>query len=144
MGKNRSGGPSAQQHWLIMGGERKEKRIYGRRKSRPLNKMRQNAFDELYPLLNLPEQDMKEDGSIDPASLFDRPYKSLWMEIGFGNGEHLAALMEKHPGSAFIGRAIPEWYGCFSKAYPWHTAPQCQNFYGRCPDGGSQPEKRHR
>lgn len=83
--------------------QRKEKRIYGRRKSRPLNKMRQDAFDELYPLLNIPERDMKEDGSIDPATLFDHPYKSLWMEIGFGNGEHLAALMEKHRDSAFIG-----------------------------------------
>lgn len=86
-----------------MSGLRKEKRIYGRRKSRPLNKMRQDAFDALFPQLQLPEQDMKEDGTVDPAVLFDRPYNSLWMEIGFGNGEHLAALMERYEDHAFIG-----------------------------------------
>jgi tRNA (guanine-N7-)-methyltransferase len=40
---------------------------------------------------------------IDPASLFSQPPESLWLEIGFGGGEHLAAQAVAHPGIGFIG-----------------------------------------
>ena len=39
----------------------------------------------------------------DPASLFpDRP-AALWLEIGFGGGEHLAAQAHAHPNIGYIG-----------------------------------------
>ncbi|MDP2061750.1 MAG: tRNA (guanine(46)-N(7))-methyltransferase TrmB [Phaeovulum sp.] len=39
---------------------------------------------------------------IDPASLFgdDRP---IWLEIGFGGGEHMVAMAARYPGAGFIG-----------------------------------------
>jgi tRNA (guanine-N7-)-methyltransferase len=41
-------------------------------------------------------------GRIDPATLFaDR--RPLWLEIGFGGGEHLAAQAAAHPDRALIG-----------------------------------------
>ncbi len=40
---------------------------------------------------------------IDLASLFpDRP-AAVWIEVGFGGGEHLAAIASAHPEIGFIG-----------------------------------------
>lgn len=40
---------------------------------------------------------------LDPQSLFQPPYKTVWIEIGFGGGEHLAAQATAHPEIGFIG-----------------------------------------
>ncbi|MEQ8194487.1 MAG: tRNA (guanine(46)-N(7))-methyltransferase TrmB [Rhodospirillales bacterium] len=37
------------------------------------------------------------------ASLFPAAVDDIWLEIGFGGGEHLAAQAEAHPGVGFIG-----------------------------------------
>lgn len=79
------------------------KRVYGRRQNRPLNKSRAEAMDTLLPALSVPEDNLKEDGSLAPSSLFSAPYKELWFEIGFGAGEHLAELMRRYPENAYIG-----------------------------------------
>ena len=39
----------------------------------------------------------------DAASLFPSPIDDLWMEIGFGAGEHLVAKAALHPNIGFIG-----------------------------------------
>jgi tRNA (guanine-N7-)-methyltransferase len=40
---------------------------------------------------------------LDPAGLFDAPKSALWMEVGFGGGEHLADQAARHPEIGFIG-----------------------------------------
>ena len=40
---------------------------------------------------------------LDPLTLFHRPPRALWLEIGFGGGEHLAALAAAHPDVGFLG-----------------------------------------
>ncbi len=40
---------------------------------------------------------------IDPVALFQRQFSSLWLEIGFGGGEHLAACALAHPDEGYIG-----------------------------------------
>lgn len=40
---------------------------------------------------------------IDPAALFGGGQRRLWLEVGFGGGEHLAARAEQNPDVAFIG-----------------------------------------
>lgn len=40
---------------------------------------------------------------IDPQKLFDSPVKDVWLEIGFGNGEHLAWQAENNPHVGIIG-----------------------------------------
>ena len=42
-------------------------------------------------------------GSIDPRTLFDRPVDEIWLEIGFGAGEHLIAQAVAHPNHGIIG-----------------------------------------
>jgi tRNA (guanine-N7-)-methyltransferase len=49
-----------------------------------------------------------ESGMLDPASLFAAPTRAVWLEIGFGSGEHLAAQAEAHPDIGFIGCEVFE------------------------------------
>ena len=42
-------------------------------------------------------------GRLDPASLFEGNGAPLFLEIGFGGGEHLAARAAENPGARFIG-----------------------------------------
>ncbi len=46
---------------------------------------------------------MPEGGRLDLAALFGVSPKALWIEVGFGDGEHLAAQAEAHPDIAMIG-----------------------------------------
>jgi tRNA (guanine-N7-)-methyltransferase len=74
------------------------RRIHGRRRGHRLSARRQRLIDNLLPRLALPAPD----GALDAGSLFgdDRP---LWLEIGFGGGEHLAWQAERNPDVGFIG-----------------------------------------
>jgi tRNA (guanine-N7-)-methyltransferase len=74
-----------------------KRRIYGRRLGRPLKQERLGVLETLLPKLALPEG-----VPLDPAQLFGASPQSLWMEIGFGNGEHVKALLERHPDRHFL------------------------------------------
>src|SRR5690606_2855125 len=41
--------------------------------------------------------------ALDPGTLFAAPGQPLWIEIGFGRGEHCATQAERHPDVNFIG-----------------------------------------
>jgi tRNA (guanine-N7-)-methyltransferase len=41
--------------------------------------------------------------SDEPLKAFDGPVSAMWLEIGFGGGEHLAAQARAHPDIGFIG-----------------------------------------
>ena len=47
-------------------------------------------------------------GLLDPASLFARGVGQVWLEIGFGAGEHLAEQAALHPEIGFIGCEVFE------------------------------------
>lgn len=76
-------------------------KLHGRRKGRPLRKGRQRLLDEVLPgvALHLPDPGRV----LDPHGLFTTPLDDVWLEIGFGAGEHLAAMAEAHPTVGFIG-----------------------------------------
>src|SRR4051794_31357981 len=69
------------------------RRIYGRRRGRPLRPGRQQLKDTLLPQLAVA---LPETGLLDPRTLFAEPPASVWLEIGFGAGEHLATQAEEH------------------------------------------------
>jgi tRNA (guanine-N7-)-methyltransferase len=76
-----------------------QRRIYGRRKGHRLRPRRQRLLHERLPEIEL---HVPENGRIDSASLF--PGRSrIWLEIGFGGGEHLAAQAAAHPDVGVIG-----------------------------------------
>ena len=68
-----------------------------------MNKSRRDALDALLPELSIPPALLTENGDLDPQSLFDKPRSQMWFEIGFGTGEHLSALMRRHPDYGFLG-----------------------------------------
>jgi tRNA (guanine-N7-)-methyltransferase len=76
------------------------RRFHGRRLARPLTQRRKELIDTLLPRLQIP---LPEAGRVAPATLFEPRPKAVWLEIGFGGGEHLAWQAERHPDIGFIG-----------------------------------------
>ncbi len=95
--------------------------LYGRRKGRPLRPARRRLMERLLPRLRVPVPGRRagaagagrDGGAHDPGEFFagapvfpERPagpYREVWLEVGFGAGEHLAAQAEAHPDIALIG-----------------------------------------
>jgi tRNA (guanine-N7-)-methyltransferase len=71
-------------------------RTYGRMKSRPLKPRQATLMATLLPKLALPE------GPLDPPALLPAAAE-VWLEAGFGAGEHLAAQAARHPHALFLG-----------------------------------------
>lgn len=80
--------------------ERRPLRSYGRRKVRPLSERKDRLLCELLPRLRLP---LGEPAPSPLASLFAQAVVDVWLEIGFGSGEHLAWQADHHPDIGFIG-----------------------------------------
>jgi tRNA (guanine-N7-)-methyltransferase len=75
-------------------------RSYGRRKARPLSERKSKLIETLLPVLRLPL------GASAPSplqALFAEPVTEVWLEIGFGSGEHLIWQAEHHPDVGLIG-----------------------------------------
>jgi tRNA (guanine-N7-)-methyltransferase len=85
--------------------QRQAFQFYGRRKGRPLRKGRQSLFDELLPRITVP---LSEGAVLDPARLFASKRRAVWLEIGFGGGEHLAHQAASNPDIGFIGCEVFE------------------------------------
>lgn len=81
----------------------KKRRVFGRRQSRPLRASRKEAFETLLPKIGLAEDQLSGKADLDPQTLFPNPAHEVWMEIGFGSGEHLAALIEQNKDINFLG-----------------------------------------
>ena len=75
--------------------------FYGRRKGRKLRQGRQAQIQEKLPRVLIPICSGEE--LLDPMSLFYPPVKDVWMEIGFGAGEHLAYHASTNPDIGFLG-----------------------------------------
>lgn len=79
--------------------------FYGRRRGRPLRAGQRERQSTLLPQVSFV---VPEAGGLDPASLFAETPRDIWLEIGFGGGEHLAAQAEQHPETGFIGCEVFE------------------------------------
>jgi tRNA (guanine-N7-)-methyltransferase len=73
------------------------RRLYGRRQGHALRAGQATLVEDLLPRVSVPEA-----GPIDARALFgdERP---LWLEIGFGAGEHLAEQAAANPHVGLIG-----------------------------------------
>ncbi|MCZ6587979.1 MAG: tRNA (guanosine(46)-N7)-methyltransferase TrmB [Alphaproteobacteria bacterium] len=75
--------------------------FYGRRRGRRLRQHREGLLATLLPSLEL---SLPADGSpLDTAALFGRPVRDIWLEIGFGSGEHLIWQAQHHSDVGIIG-----------------------------------------
>lgn len=80
-------------------------RFHGRRRGKRLRAGRQKLMDTLLPKLRVDPRAIAgaDEGNGDPRALFARPLSAVWLEIGFGGGEHLAAQAQARPDIGFIG-----------------------------------------
>ncbi len=70
--------------------------FHGRRLGKPLRPGQRKLVEELLPKLRLADPAR-------PARSFPGPVSDLWLEIGFGGGEHLVARARANPDTGFIG-----------------------------------------
>ncbi len=75
--------------------------LYGRRQGRRLRPGQRRRFESEFPALEL--RLPAHEGRLDPGALFDAPPGGVWLEVGFGAGEHLLAQAEANPHVGFIG-----------------------------------------
>ncbi len=73
-------------------------KFFGRRKGRVIRKTKQSLTEKF-----LPEIAITPNNKVDCSQLFDFVPEKLMMEIGFGNGEHLAGQAKIHQNYGFIG-----------------------------------------
>ena len=59
-------------------------------------------LERLLPRLSIDPADHQA-GALDPLTLFDSNIRAVWLEIGFGAGEHLSAMARANPDIGFIG-----------------------------------------
>lgn len=87
-------------------GRRAERRTptHGRRRGRPLRRGLQALMDEALPRIAIA---LPPAGRLlDPKGIFERPTDALWLEIGFGAGEHLAWQARANPGVGLLGAEV--------------------------------------
>ena len=74
-------------------------RSFGRIKSRAVKPRQAALFDSLLPSIRVPDP---KAGPIDPRALMPGAAE-VWLEIGFGGGEHMAAQAARRPDALVIG-----------------------------------------
>ncbi|MEN3929728.1 tRNA (guanine(46)-N(7))-methyltransferase TrmB [Microvirga sp. W0021] len=70
--------------------------FFGRVKGKKLRSGQEASINDLLPQLRVNPE-------LGPDKIFDRPMKELWIEIGFGGGEHLAHRARENPDVGIIG-----------------------------------------
>jgi len=73
-------------------------KFFGRRKGRTIHKTKQSLIERF-----LPEITIKADENLKTDELFSFKPQKIMLEIGFGNGEHLAGQAKNNPDCGFIG-----------------------------------------
>lgn len=74
-------------------------KFFGRRKGRTLRARQKQLVEELLPKITV---DLEAD-KVDLKSLFNGQAKEVWLEVGFGAGEHLVWQAAHHPHVGIIG-----------------------------------------
>ena len=74
--------------------------LYGRRSGPGLGPAAKARLERLLPSVGVR---LPDDGTLVASTLFTPPRERVWLEIGFGGGEHLAAEARAHSGTGFIG-----------------------------------------
>ncbi len=76
-------------------------KFFGRRKGRIIHKAKSVLLEKFLPQLKITEST-----DLTPNKLFNFAVEKMYLEIGFGNGEHLAGQAQSHPEIGFIGAEV--------------------------------------
>jgi tRNA (guanine-N7-)-methyltransferase len=78
-------------------------RLYGRSRSHPLRARQRRLLEESLPRLAFPARHIG-----DPAAAFAPRAAAVWLEVGFGSGEHALATIGAVPGVGLIACEVFE------------------------------------
>lgn len=78
-------------------------KLHGRRRGRKLRPGQQLLLDGALAASSFDVAGLREHG---PQAMFPRPVESVWLEVGFGGGEHLAWQARSNPSVGLIGCEI--------------------------------------
>jgi tRNA (guanine-N7-)-methyltransferase len=79
--------------------------FYGRRHGKALRPAQRRSLEEILPRVRVPglaADGTRDGGAVELESLFPAA-REVWLEIGFGGGEHLYRLARDRPQTGFIG-----------------------------------------
>lgn len=76
-------------------------RFFGRRKGKAIKPSKQRLIDSLLPRLK--PTLLSKGEKYDMQTFFGIHPQEVWLEIGFGGGEHIAELAKMYPHIGFIG-----------------------------------------
>jgi tRNA (guanine-N7-)-methyltransferase len=79
-------------------------RFYGRRRGKKLRPGQQTRLQDLLPALSI--RPPLPGAVLDPFSLFDPRPRAIWLEVGFGAGEHASAQAEANPDVGLIASEV--------------------------------------
>jgi tRNA (guanine-N7-)-methyltransferase len=77
-------------------------KTFGRRGGRPLSGRQKVLMDELLPKLSVP---IEAGSQLDPAKLF-ADAEEIWLEIGFGGGEHVSGQAKANPEVGILASEV--------------------------------------
>ena len=77
-------------------------RTFGGRNGRRLSPRQQGLIDNLLPTLRV---SLAKTGLLEPTDLF-RDAKTIWLEIGFGGGEHVSGQAKAHPDIGILASEV--------------------------------------
>ncbi|MFQ3623771.1 MAG: tRNA (guanine(46)-N(7))-methyltransferase TrmB [Acetobacteraceae bacterium] len=78
-------------------------RLYGRRRGHALRPRQRRLLDLALPRLRLAAAD-----AADPRAAFRAAVREVWLEVGFGSGEHAEELVGRHPEVGLIAAEVFE------------------------------------
>jgi len=81
---------------------RRRRILYGRRRGKPPRPGRQALLQRRLPELAITLAGIGP-GELQPRRLFAPPVNDVWLEIGFGAGEHLAEQLQAQPEIGMLG-----------------------------------------
>ena len=81
--------------------EQTQPKFYGRRQGRKIRKAKTGLLEAFLPQIQITSNTVFK-----KESLFGFPVNKVYLEIGFGNGEHLAGQALKNPDVGFIGAEV--------------------------------------
>jgi tRNA (guanine-N7-)-methyltransferase len=74
--------------------------LYGRRSGHRLRAGQKRLLEELLPTIRV---DLAGEGGVDPARCFSPTMAGVWLEVGFGAGEHMIEQAAAHRDVGIIG-----------------------------------------
>ncbi len=108
-------------------------KFFGRRQGRTIHKAKSFLLENFLPQIRVPAAE-----KIDINTLFGQKKDKYCLEIGFGDGDHLAALAKRNPQIGYIGVEVYKngVANLLSLLTGIHEADQCENTAPLGPEAG--------